>query len=171
MMRNTWQGRQGRILNPVPDELLPVASVMWRGHFGGKGRFDPVRGIVAVTHDGQVVGVMGLRDAQGGFMHEGGGVLEWLYRPAPATDDLVVDGIAVRDRRTGIGQALIQHACQIADQRNFPGLRAEVRDANLAALAFYKKLGFVAQAAGRYGLPWWGQVHVLRRDAVLTEVT
>jgi RimJ/RimL family protein N-acetyltransferase len=66
---------------------------------------------------------------------------------------------------------LIEHACRIADQRNFPGLRAEVRNTNPDALAFYDRLGFVSQGSGRYGLPWWGQVHVLRRDAVLAEIT
>jgi GNAT superfamily N-acetyltransferase len=169
MMRNTWQGRQGRILYPVPDAVLPAAATLWRGHFGGKGRFDPAHGIVAIDANGQVMGVMGLRDAQGGFYCGNGGLFGWLYRPAPPTGDLVIDGIAVTECRIGVGQALIEHACRIADERRFPGLRAEVRKSNLGARGFYDRLGFVLQGTGRYGLPWWGQVHVLRRDVVLAE--
>lgn len=174
MMRNTWQGRQGRILSPVPADALPAAASLWREQFGGVqfgggDRFDPARGVVAITGDGQVTGVMGLRDGQGGFYCGTSGLFGWLYRPAPPTGDLVIDGIAVSERRIGIGQALVEYACRIAVQRHFPGLRAEVRNSNHGALIFYDRLGFVSQGAGRYGLPWWGQVHILRRDAVLAD--
>ncbi|RJE80425.1 GNAT family N-acetyltransferase [Paracoccus sp. JM45] len=169
MMRNTWQGRQGRILSPVPDATLSAAAALWRGHFGGKNRFDPARGVVAIGAEGQVMGVMGLRDGKGGFYCGGDGLLGRLYRPAPPTRDLVIDGIAVSERRIGVGQALVEYACKIAENRHFPGLRAEVRGSNHGALVFYDRLGFMSQGAGRYGLPWWGQVHILRRDAVLTD--
>ena len=65
------------------------------GHFGGRltgrGGYDPTRGLVALDGRDRVLGVMGLRDAQGGFWRQDGGWRDWLYRPAPPTGDLVID--------------------------------------------------------------------------------
>lgn len=170
MMRNPRQaeGRplsDDRILGPIPAGLLPDAAALWRHSFGGRGDCDPTRGLVALDGQGRVAGVMGLRDGQGGFLRQGAGWRGWLYRPAPPTCDLVIDGIAVIDRRAGLGRALVHHALALAARRGFPGLRAEVRMSNPGALAFYQALGFRSETHGRYGLPWWGQVEVLRRDA------
>ncbi|CAM3355877.1 GNAT family N-acetyltransferase [Paracoccus nototheniae] len=164
-MRNSRQGQPDRILHPVPDLLLGQAAALWRAHFGGwfwPRRVDAAHGLVAVDAGGRVTGVMGLRDGVGGF-----GVGRplwpgWLYRPAPPTADLVIDGLAVIAPRQGTGRALVAAARQAAARTGRPGLRAEVRARNRGALAFYKALGFVPEGCGRYGLPWWGQVHLLR---------
>ncbi|WP_378941689.1 GNAT family N-acetyltransferase [Paracoccus sp. R86501] len=168
-MRNPRQADRtsvspARILGPIPADVLPDAAALWRDSFGGRGDCDPTRGLVALDGQGRVTGVMGLRDGQGGFLRQGAGWRGWLYRPAPPTRDLVIDGIAVIDRRAGLGRALVHHALLLAGQRGFPGLRAEVRQSNPGALAFYRALGFHAECRGRYGMPWWGQVQVLRRD-------
>ena len=170
MMRNPRQVEGppdvgDRILGPIPARVLPDAAALWRASFGGRGDCDPTRGLAALDAQGRVAGVMGLRDGQGGFLLQEAGWRGWLYRPAPPTRDLVIDGIAVVDRRGGVGRALVQHALMLAGQRGFPGLRAEVRLSNPGALAFYRALGFQSEGRGRYGLPWWGQVEVLRRDA------
>lgn len=172
MTRNPWQAEPARILGPIPPQALPEAARLWRGHFGGhfggrltgQGGYDPTRGLVALDGRDRVLGVMGLRDAQGGFWRQDGGWRDWLYRPAPPTGDLVIDGITVIDRRMGLGRALVQGALALAGQGGFAGLRAEVRSSNPGALDFYRALGFGLECRGRYGLPWWGQVHVLHRD-------
>ena len=83
-------------------------------------------------------------------------------RPAFApTGDLVIDGLAVTDTRQGTGRALIEAGALVAARDGRPGLRAEVRARNRGALAFYDRVGFSDRGRGRYGLPWWGQVHLL----------
>ncbi|MCG6112015.1 MAG: GNAT family N-acetyltransferase [Paracoccus sp.] len=157
-----------QILHPIPAPLLPAAAALWRAHFGRGGwpqRVHAGHGLVAVDAAGAVVGVMGLRDAAGGFADGGAGWPGWLFRAAPATGDLVIDGLAVCLPRQGVGRALVDHARHLAQGAARPGLRAEVRARNQGALAFYADIGFEAQAVGRYGLPWWGQVHVLRLAA------
>lgn len=153
-----------QILHPIPDSLLPAAAALWRAHFG-RGRW-PARvraghGVVAVDASGTVCGVMGLRDGAGGFAQGGAGLSGWLFRAAPPTGDLVIDGLAVTDTRQGTGRALIEAGALVAARDGRPGLRAEVRARNRGALAFYDRVGFSDRGRGRYGLPWWGQVHLL----------
>lgn len=148
--------------------MMPQAGRLWRRHFGhiGLGGFDAANGGVAVGA-GRVLGVIGFRDHRGGFAQPGRGVSAALagaiYRPAPATADLVIDGIAVRRPRCGHGRALMEAAVAQARARGRAGLRAEVALRNRGALAFYRKLGFVEEARGRYGWPWTGIVVILRR--------
>ncbi|MGR3199263.1 MAG: GNAT family N-acetyltransferase [Paracoccus sp. (in: a-proteobacteria)] len=157
-----------QILHPIPDEALPRATALWRAHFGFLAwprHLRPLHGIVAVGPSGQVLGVMGLRDASGGAPAGALPAPPWLFRPAPPTGDLVIDGLAVSDPGQGTGRALVAEALRRARLRRHPGLRAEVRARNCGALAFYGRLGFGEESRGRYGLPWWGQVHVLRLAA------
>lgn len=121
--------------------------------------------MVAVGPWGQVLGVIGLRDAKGGVAAGALPAPGWLFRPAPPTGDLIIDGLAVTDPRRGTGRALVAEALDRARRTRHPGLRAEVRARNHDALAFYGSLGFAEEGCGRYGLPWWGQVRVLRLDA------
>lgn len=156
-----------QILTPIPTQHLPAASRMWWAAFGAAGRrapqVRPENGTAAVRADGDLVGVMGLRDAGGGFLLATPLVARFMFRPAPATDDLVIDGIAVRDRRRGTGSAMLDYATARARMQGRPGLRAEVQASNHAALAFWQAVGFAEVGRGRYGWPWSGQVLILRR--------
>ena len=157
-----------QILHPIPPTHLPAAAALWRAHFGHggwPGRVSAAHGVVAVDGRGAVQGVMGLRDATGGFAQGAGRWPGWLFRAAPATADLVIDGLAVARRRGGTGRALVAAGGSIAEAVGRPGLRAEVRARNRDALAFYEAVGFAHEGRGRYGLPWWGQVHLLHRAA------
>lgn len=168
MMRKATQDRSVRVACPIPPDLLPAAAALWWAHFGmgpRRARFRGDRGVVAVDEAGRVLGVAGLRDAGGGFAPQGAGLLTPLFRAAPPTADLVIDGIAVARPRQGVGAQLLMAAMAQARAHARPGLRAEVRAANGAARAFYAALGFEEEGRGRYGLPWWGQVVILRRDA------
>lgn len=88
-----------QILHPIPAPLLPAAAALWRAHFGRRGwpqRVHAGHGLVAVDAAGAVVGVMGLRDAAGGFS-DGGPVGEWIdsctrLRMLARPDQLVLPG-------------------------------------------------------------------------------
>lgn len=152
-------------LTPVPATLLPEAARLWRRHFRppGRGQVCAAQGIVALDRAGHLAGVMGLRDASGGFWRPArvSGLL-LLYRACPPTSDLVIDGIAAVRPRGGAGRSLIAAGLAEAARRGRPGLRAELRMRNHAALAFYRSLGFSEVTRGRYGWPWGGQVIIMR---------
>lgn len=156
---------QAEIIHPVPPGLLDQAAALWWAHFAPpltrRGAFAASHGVVAVA-GGAVVGVAGLRDHRGGFAR-GAAPAAILYRAGPATDDLVIDGIAVARPRQGDGARLLAGARDVARRWHRPGLRAEVAMANHAAMAFYAANGFCTVAQGRYGWPWTGPVAVLRR--------
>lgn len=163
-----------RILTPIPDAHLPEAARLWWDSFGraarpfgGPGQADPARGVAALGDDGRVIGVLGLRDAGGGFFDLPPGWLDRLYRAAPATDDLVIDGVAVLPgaRRAGVGRALVSAASARARAMGRPGLRAEVLARNRAALGFWTALGFHLIGRGRAGWIWNGPILMLRQDA------
>lgn len=150
---------------PIPDAALPAAAQLWCGAFGARhaaGRARASHGIAALRGDA-VEGVAGLRDEKGGFLAMARPVAGLLYRPAPPTSDLVIDGIVVRHPRRGTGRALIAAAEAEARARGRSGLRVEVRLRNRDALAFYRKLGFQEQARGRFGWPWTGLVAIMRK--------
>ncbi|WP_410218330.1 GNAT family N-acetyltransferase [Paracoccus sp. (in: a-proteobacteria)] len=154
-------------MDPIPDGALEAAAGLWRAHFGICGwpaRIRARHGMVAIS-GGAVLGVIGLRDTEGGFPLRDLAAPRWLFRCAPETSDLVIDGLAVSRPRQGIATALVTSALGRAARQAHPGLRAEVRAQNPQALAFYRSLGFVEEGCGCYGLPWWGQIHILRRDA------
>lgn len=155
-----------QILSPIPDAALPAATRLWWRHFGLPRPCPVLRmraghGIAALDGSGNVLGVLGLRDAAGGF--PASRLPLPLFRAAPPTADLVIDGIAVRRMRRGTGRALVARALLEAEWRGHPGLRAEVRLRNCGALEFWRRLGFAEIARGRFGWPWTGQVVVLRR--------
>lgn len=165
-----------RILHPIPPALLQGAAALWWSGFGRAARplwpgpvppADGAQGLAAVAPDGSLAGVAGLRDAGGGFLQLAPHPLDLLFRPAPPTDDLVIDGIitAPAHRRSGAGRAMIEAALRQARTRGFPGLRAEVAARNRAAVQFWQALGFTEIGRGRYGWPWTGQVVLMRRDA------
>lgn len=156
-------------LTPIPAPLLPDAARLWMRHFRppGRGQVRAAQGIVALDKAGRLAGVMGLRDASGGFWQAArASGLMLLYRACPPTSDLVIDGIAVVQPRGGAGRRLIAAGLAEALRRGHPGLRAELRSRNHTALAFYRSLGFAEVARGRYGWLWGGQVVVMRLPAL-----
>lgn len=165
----TGPGAGVRTLSPIPDAVLAEAAALWwRGVGPGWPRRPPpvraAQGIVALTDaDRGVLGVAGLRDGSGGFAARMPPLTGPLFRAAPPTDDLVLDGIVARHPRQGIGRALVAAALVRARDGGHPGLRAEVEARNRAACAFYLRLGFQEVGRGRYGWPWSGQVLLLRR--------
>ncbi|MDB6182175.1 GNAT family N-acetyltransferase [Paracoccus fistulariae] len=158
-----------RLLSPIPQTHLSEAARIWWHSFGPRHRRDrvphicPAHGIAAIDAQDRVAGVMGLRDSEGGFLLAPPLSLRWLYRAAPPTADLVIDGIVARQRRAGTGRALLAEAGRRARACGRPGLRAEVLARNTAAIAFYRALGFSELTRGRYGRIWSGQVVIMRR--------
>lgn len=157
-----------QITSPIPDRHLADAARLWAGAFAPplgarQPRLRACHGIAAIGAGGRLDGVAGIRDHRGGFLAE----LPWqariLFRAAPPTADLVIDGIVVDDRRRGIGRALLDRAAQAACQAGRPGLRAEVEVRNTAAMAFYAATGFVEIGRGFFGWPWSGPVAILHR--------
>lgn len=152
-----------QIFSPIPEAVLGEAVKLWSSEFGWLSqRVVASNGAVALNGD-EVRGVVGLRDHNGGFLSGHPATSPFLFRPAPPTADLVIDGIVVRSRRCGIGRALIGAAEIEARRRQRRGLRAEVRLGNPAALAFYAELGFSEETRGRFGWPWSGIVSVMRK--------
>uniref|UniRef100_UPI0012E019C5 GNAT family N-acetyltransferase n=1 Tax=Paracoccus sp. PAMC 22219 TaxID=1569209 RepID=UPI0012E019C5 len=93
----------------------------------------------------------------GGSARGGAGVAGWLFRAAPPTGDLVIDGLAVTDPRQGTGRALIEAGALVAARDGRPGLRAEVRARNRGALAFYDRVGFPSAAKAAMACPGGGR--------------
>lgn len=160
-------------------QLLPLPTRPRRGMALVRAMLRPDHALVALSAQGQLVGIAGLRDAQGGFLaadpHSFRAV--WgnargrlchistgLYRAGPQTGDLVIDGIAVRPdwRRRGIAHALVLAAAEHARLRGHGALRAEVAASNREALAAWRAMGFQRQSRQRLGWPWTRPAHVLR---------
>ena len=157
-----------QITSPIPDRLLGDAARLWWAAFAppvsaGPPRVRPCHGIVAVGADGRLNGIAGLRDGQGGFLADTPWLARCLYRAAPPTADLVIDGIVVDGPGRGVGRALLDRAAAAAGQAGHPGLRAEVEIRNTRALAFYAAVGFAEIGRGSFGWPWSGPVALLHR--------
>ena len=142
------------------------------------------RALVARDARGRLVGVAGVKTAQGGFV--GGGladlatiygragalwrapVLAMMDRPL-AADEMLMDGlfVAPEARGAGVGSALIRAVLSEARRRGCTAVRLEVIDRNLRARALYERLGFVPTEEVRLGLlaPMFGfrQATTMRR--------
>ena len=184
-----------RILHGLPAHLRIAAAALYWRHFGTqllplparhrrgmalvRAVLRPDHALVALSAQGQLVGIAGLRDARGGFLaadpHSFRAV--WgtargrlchlstgLYRAGPQTEDLVIDGIAIRPdwRRQGIARALVNAAADHARAQGHVALRAEVAADNREALAAWRAMGFQRQSRHRLGWPWSRPAHVLR---------
>lgn len=157
-----------QVTTPIPDSHLDDAARLWGRHFAPplgrpSPRLRPCHGLAAIGENGVLLGVAGFRDADGGVLAHLPWLARPLFRPAPPTADLVIDGIAVAVARRGIGRALVGRLAQVAREAGHPGLRAEVAGGNAPAMAFHAALGFVEIGRGRFGWPWSGPVAILRR--------
>ena len=186
---------QIRIQHGLPVELRTAAAALYWRHFGAQLLPLPARhrrgmalvraalradhALVALSPQGRLIGIAGLRDARGGLLaHDPQSFRAvWgdargrlchlstgLYRPGPQTADLVIDGIAIRHdwRRQGIARALVEAAARHARARGHAALRAEVAADNPEALAAWRAMGFIRQSRHRLGWPWMRPAHVLR---------
>ncbi|MBC9247807.1 hypothetical protein H4P12_14090 [Paracoccus sp. 11-3] len=98
-----------QIASPIPAAYLTDATRMWWRSFGPR-RLQrrlpsvcPAHGVAAIDGRGELAGIMGLRDSDGGFLLTQSLAVRWLYRAAPPTGDLVIDGIVTRNRRAAPG--------------------------------------------------------------------
>lgn len=180
----------------VPPGLEGAAARLYWHHFGPaicplglsprqgaaltRALMQPDRALVALGPKGAIIGIAGLRSAQGGFLDLSPqgfrlalglrlGQLALastlLHRAGDRTTDLVLDGVAVRRgwQRRGLAGALIAAAETEARRLGYPGLRAEVEAGNLAALAAWQAMGFQRQGRRRLGWIWSAPALVLRR--------
>ena len=184
-----------RVQHGLPADLRTAAAALYWRHFGAQllplptrhrrgmalvhAALRPEHALVALSPQGQLIGIAGLRDAQGGLLtadprsfravwgnargrlcHLSTG----LYRAGPQTADLVIDGIAIRPdwRRCGIARALVEAAARHARARGHQALRAEVAAGNREALAAWRAMGFTRQSRERLGWLWSRPAHVLR---------
>ena len=78
---------------------------------------------IVARADGEVIGYAGM----------------WLI-----ADEAHISALAVRPdrRRCGLGQRLLIHLMEVAQERGAAEITLEVREANLAARALYEKFGF-----------------------------
>lgn len=162
----------------APEQRAAVAALLWRGY--GRGLMPFSRRVAAeawiaralnpnaallAMRGAAVVGVVGLRDRQGGLLRVEAGWRMALWRPGPATTELVIDGLAVApdQQRRGIGLALIEAVLAEARWRGHRGARAEVAAGNIAALRLFTSAGFVETGRVRAGPLWRRPAHLLRR--------
>lgn len=188
-------GPRPRIARGVPPDLRRAAAALYWRHFGRQvlpvpvparqgialmlAAMRPEQALVALSPQGALLGLAGLRDARGGFLDPSAGhfVAVWggtagrlrhlstaLYRPGRGTADLVLDGLATqpRWRRQGVARALVSAAMAEARAQGRKGVLVEVEARNHTALAAWRALGFQPLPRQRLGWPWAAPAHVLR---------
>lgn len=160
-------------------QILPVPTAHRQGVALVRKAIRPDHAVVALSAHGRLIGIMGLRDADGGLLNPDADsfLAVWgraegrlrhlatrLYRAGAATDDLVIDGIAIRPewRRRGIARLLIRYASARARNQGRAGLRVEVAADNPGGLSAWRAMGFAALPPQRLGWPWKPPSHVLR---------
>ncbi len=137
--------------------------------------------VVAVTGaDGALLGVAGMRDADGGVLHAGAGPMRrvWgarggrarmrlmrFWRAGPATPALVIDGLAVAPsmRGRGVGGLLVAALAAEARAQGRSALQVEVAASNRHALGFYRRAGFFVVKTPPVGWLWAARGVVMQR--------
>jgi ribosomal-protein-alanine acetyltransferase len=86
-----------------------------------------------------------LKAGYGAWLAREQNVLAGFVVTMPAVDEvhLLVIGVAQQRQRSGLGSALLDHACGEARQAGMGRMLLEVRPSNVAALAFYGRHEFV----------------------------
>lgn len=81
----------------------------------------------------------------GAWLSRDQGVLDGFVVTMPAVDEvhLLVIAVAPQRQRSGLGAALLAHACSTARQAGMGRMLLEVRPSNQAAVAFYRHFDFV----------------------------
>ena len=147
-----WQafgGKLGRVLGPDDRALTFLQETMSARNC-----------LVAVSPDGQLLGIAGYKTAQGAFTGGSPALLRRIYGRWGAlwrqgllrllesdTDNrrFLVDGICVRRdvRGQGVGTALLEGLCAEARLRGYSAIRLDVVDTNWRARALYERQGFI----------------------------
>lgn len=158
-----WQAfrrKLNRLFGPDRRGLALLARVASRDH-----------ALVATTAAGEVIGMAGFRDANGGFAafdpaalqavygRRGAAVRAWLFEriaDEESGDRLIVDGLAVAPgwRGRGIGTALIHALKDEARHNGQQAVRLDVASNNPRARALYARLGFRVLRHDRHWLLW-----------------
>lgn len=187
------------VLTGLPAELRGEAVAIYWQAFGGKlgrvlGPEERAREflletmssrncLVAVSPEGQLLGIAGYKTAQGAFTGGSPALLRRIYgrwgafwrqgllRLLESDIDnrrFLVDGICVQreHRGQGVGTALMQGLCAEARQRGYSAIRLDVIDTNWRARALYERMGFIAVSDNPIG---WLR-HVFGFDAAITMV-
>ena len=156
-----WQafgGKLGRVMGPEPRAMLFLHRVI---------RTDQV--IVAISPEGQLLGIAGFKTQAGSFASGQPADLTAIYGPLGAwwrrmvlgllsdgvdNDRFLLDGLCVDTpcRSMGLGSALLEAICTEAKTRGYHAVRLDVIDTNWRAIALYKRLGFQITARQNIGL-------------------
>lgn len=119
---------------------------LWRDVFPyATGHNDPVRSIeriLAVGGDGLFLVAEDANDVVGTVMGGYDGHRGWIYSLA----------VAPTARRRGIGTALVKSVTERLVERGCPKINLQVLPANAEVVAFYERLGFVAEERISMGL-------------------
>ena len=156
-----WQafgGKLGLVLGPEPLAFRLLDRVMQGDH-----------AIVALSHHGALLGLVGFKSPDGAFAGGGladlrsvyglpgalwrAGLLRLLERDLD-NDRFLMDGICVANaaRGQGVGTALLQAIYAEGRSRGYPSVRLDVIDANPRARALYERQGFKPTRTSKLGL-------------------
>ncbi len=156
-----WQafgGKLGFVMGPEPRAVAFLAQVIRADHV-----------IIALAHDGGLLGLAGFKSRQGSFaagdaaaMRSAYGLVGGYWRSkllgmlSNEVDNVnfLLDGICVASpaRGMGLGSALLDAICVEAARRGYPAVRLDVIDANWRAQNLYRRLGFVETRRQSIGL-------------------
>ncbi len=148
-----WQAfgtKLGRVLGPESRALAYLERAISAAHV-----------IVALSEDGELLGLIGFRSSEGGFAEGSMADLRMAYGRFGAiwraaamraisrdvdNDRFLIDGICVAAgaRGQGVGTALIEALAHDARTRAYAEMRLDVIDTNIRARALYERLGFRA---------------------------
>jgi ribosomal protein S18 acetylase RimI-like enzyme len=165
------------VVQGLPDPFRPAAARLYWQAFGPKlGRvlgpearalayleraMSAQNVLIAVSDQGDILGLIGFRSAGGGLaegsladLRQSYGWFGALWRAAAMraisrevdNDRFLIDGICVAAaaRGRGVGTALIEALAQDARAQAYREMRLDVIDTNLRARALYERLGFRA---------------------------
>jgi GNAT superfamily N-acetyltransferase len=156
-----WEAFKGKLMPVMKPEAKALAFL--------RRAIDPSHAISAVSERGDLLGIVGFKTTEGGFV--GGGLSEmskvygpvggfWrglllsvLERPVEA-GTLLMDGIFVSAsaRGQGVGTMLLDAVRVKAIEFGLARIRLDVIDSNPRARALYERRGFVAQDTSETGL-------------------
>lgn len=156
-----WQAfgsKLGFVMGPEPRALAYLSQVIRGDH-----------AIVAVSEEGQLLGLAGFKTPQGSFasggqgqLRESYGTLGGLWRARLLTwlsseiddNNFLLDGlcVAAHMRSQGLGTALLSAISAEARARGYPAVRLDVVETNTRAQALYQRLGFVVTQRQNIGV-------------------
>lgn len=156
-----WEAFRGKLAPVLRPEALAFSFL--------RSAMDPSHAISAISAGGELLGIVGFKTVNGGFVGGGlrqlcavygpvggiwrGLVLSVLDRPVEP-GALLMDGmfVAVSARGQGVGTALIGAFKQKARDFGATSVRLDVIDVNPRARALYERQGFVALETSEIGV-------------------